>query len=159
MTMQVRKALVTDAGQLLELIRQHAAFERTTASVTEANLVAILDAHKPPTHLLVAEDEKSLIGYAALTFDYALWTACRFAHVDCLFVCEIARGQGIGKRLFERACRLAGESGAVRIEWQTPVWNLDAIRFYEREGGIGQPKIRFSKHVRSPKVPGEAVRY
>lgn len=149
--MQIRKALPGDAAQLLDLIRLHAVFERATACVTEADLVAILSAHKPPTHLIVAEDEKSLIGYAALTFDYALWTACRFAHLDCLFVRETARGQGIGKHLFDHVGLLAEEAGVEQMEWQTPVWNLNAIRFYEREGGIGQPKMRFSKHVRSPK--------
>ncbi|MGO4569268.1 GNAT family N-acetyltransferase [Rhizobium sp. 2YAF20] len=105
----------------------------------------------------MAEDEKSLIGYAGLTFDYALWTACRFAHVDCLFVCEIARGQGIGKHLFERACRLVGEAGAERIEWQTPVWNLDAIRFYERQGGIGQ--VLCLKGMVTPRLLGSRLAY
>lgn len=61
--MQIRGALPGDAAQLLDLIRQHAVFERATARVTEADLVAILNAHRPPTHLIVAEDEKSLIGY------------------------------------------------------------------------------------------------
>ena len=151
MTVQIRKALRQDAAQLLDLIRQHAAFEGATACVTEAGLVAIVDAHQPPSHLIVAEDEKTLIGYAALTFDYALWTACRFAHLDCLFVHETARGQGIGKHLFDHAGVLAEEAGVERMEWQTPLRNLDAIHFYEREGGIGQPKMRFCKHLRSPR--------
>ncbi|AFL52577.1 N-acetyltransferase [Sinorhizobium sp. BJ1] len=148
-----------DAAQLLDLIRQHALFERATARVTEAGLVSILSTDKPLTHLIVAEDGKSLIGYAAVTFDYALWTVCRFAHLDCLFVRETARGQGIGKRLFERACLLAEEDGAERIEWQTPSWNLDAIRFYQREGGTGQPKIRFSRHVNQPEGSGGSGRH
>ncbi|GAA2831622.1 GNAT family N-acetyltransferase [Aminobacter aminovorans] len=151
MTVQIRKALPKDAAQLLDLIRQHALFERATECVNEADLVAILDAREPPTHLIVAEDERTLIGYAALTFDYALWTAGRFAHLDCLFVYENARGQGIGKQLFDHVGLLTEEAGVERMEWQTPLRNLDAIRFFEREGGVGQPKMRFSKHVHSPK--------
>ncbi len=152
--MQIRTAFLKDAAQLLDLIQRHAAFEKAAARVTQADLAALLAHQKPPTHLIVAEDETALIGYAAVTFDYALWSASSFAHLDCLFVAESARGQGIGKQLFERAKLFAAEVWAERMEWQTPAWNLDAIRFYEREGGIGQPKMRFTKRLRSHK--GEA---
>lgn len=138
---------MTDVAPLLDLIRQHAAFERATAHVSEDDIALILDARPPPTHLIVTEERGELTGYAALTFDFAIWSACRFAHLDCLFVSAAARGRGVGKLLFEHACRVADEAGAQRIEWQTPAWNVHAIRFYEREGGIGQNKMRFSKNL------------
>lgn len=141
----VRSARSADAASLLDLIRKHAAFEQTTAHLDENDLKSVLDARQPPTHLIVTEEGGKLVGYAALTFDFALWTATRFAHLDCLFVCAGARGRGVGKLLFDRACLLADEAGAQRIEWQTPAWNTDAIRFYEREGGVGQLKMRFSR--------------
>jgi GNAT superfamily N-acetyltransferase len=144
-TVQVRPARPADVSQLLNLIQQHATFERTIASVSEANLVAILGAPRPPTTLVVADDGIGLVGYAALTFDYALWSAGHFAHLDCLFVSETARGQGIGAQLFDHACSLAAVAGARRVEWQTPAWNTDAVRFYERGGGVGQAKVRFHK--------------
>lgn len=147
MTNLVRKALLADVAPLLDLIRQHVAFEQAIAHVSENDLAHILAAPKAPIHLTVAEERGELTGYAALTFDYALWSACRFAHLDCLFVCANARGRGIGKLLFDHACRMADEAGAQRIEWQTPAWNSDAIRFYEREGGIGKIKMRFSKDL------------
>ena len=147
MTKLVRKALPSDGGPLLDLIRQHAAFEQATAHVSEGDLALVLDAREPPTHLIVAEEHGELMGYAALTFDYALWSASRFAHLDCLFVCANARGRGIGKLLFDHACHMADEAGAQSIEWQTPAWNADAIRFYEREGGTGKIKMRFSKNL------------
>jgi GNAT superfamily N-acetyltransferase len=143
----VRKALSSDVAPLLNLIQQHAAFEQAIAHVTEGDVALVLDMREPPTRLIVAEERGKLTGYAALTFDYALWSASRFAHLDCLFVCANARGQGIGKLLFDHACHMAGEAGAQSIEWQTPAWNADAIRFYKREGGIGQIKMRFSKNL------------
>lgn len=156
MTSWVRNALPEDAVPLLDLIHQHATFERAAAQVGESDLARILEAEKPPTHLLVSENHEGLLGYAAITFDYALWSAGRFAHLDCLFVRASARGEGTGRRLFERACLLASEAGAQRIEWQTPVWNADAIRFYERQGGIGQPKMRFNAKLRAlnPEMQG-----
>lgn len=141
----VRSARSADAASLLDLIRRHASFEQTTAHVDESDLKLVLDSRQPPVHLIVAEEGGKLVGYGALTFDFALWTASRFAHLDCLFVCAGARGRGIGKLLFDHACQMADEAGVQRIEWQTPAWNADAIRFYEREGGVGQLKMRFSK--------------
>jgi GNAT superfamily N-acetyltransferase len=143
----VRKALPADVAPLLDLIQQHAAFEQAIAHVNEGDIALVLDAPEPPTHLIVAEERGELAGYAALTFDYALWSASRFAYLDCLFVCASARGRGVGKLLFDHACRMVDEAGARRIEWQTPAWNADAIRFYQREGGIGKIKMRFSKNL------------
>lgn len=147
MTILVRDARLADAAPLLDLIRQHAAFEQASAYVSESDLADLLADEKAPTHLIVAQEDGELIGYAALTFDYALWSASRFAHLDCLFVCAGTRGRGIGKRLFEHACLMADRADVQRIEWQTPVWNTEAIRFYEREGGTGLPKMRFSKSL------------
>lgn len=145
MTVEVRPARSSDTGQLLDLIRQHANFERTVAQISKAELAAILEAKMPPTKLVVADDDGDLIGYAALTFDYALWSATCFGHLDCLFVRDAERGKGTGKRLFEHVGRLAAAAGVPRLEWQTPVWNTDGIRFYEREGAVGQAKMRFSQ--------------
>ncbi|WP_372394458.1 GNAT family N-acetyltransferase [Azospirillum sp. HJ39] len=147
MTNLVRTALPADVAPLLDLIQQHAAFEQATARVREDDMALVLDAREPPTHLIVAEERGELTGYAALTFDYALWSASRFAYLDCLFVRADARGRGVGKLLFDHACRIADGAGAQRIEWQTPAWNADAIRFYEREGGTGTIKMRFNKNL------------
>jgi GNAT superfamily N-acetyltransferase len=144
-TIEIRAARRSDVFQLVDLIWQHAAFEELVASVTAADLAAILEKEAPPTNLVVADDDGDLVGYAALTFDYALLSATRFGHLDCLFVADARRGQGIGKRLFHHVERLAVAAGVPRLEWQTPTWNADAIRFYEREGATGLAKVRFSQ--------------
>jgi GNAT superfamily N-acetyltransferase len=149
MTIQVRQAHRRDAAQLVALVREHAAYERGQAQVREADILAILDAPIAPTNLVVADDGDLLVGYAAFTFDFAFWLACRFVHLDCLFVKEDARGKTIGKRLFQHVCQSAAAAGVSRVEWQTPDWNIEAIRFYGREGGLCLSKMRFTKLVRS----------
>lgn len=144
MTLAVRRAEADDADALLGLIQQHAAFERGTAFITMAELTRLLRADRPAVWLFVAQSRKALTGYAALTFDHALWHGKRFAHLDCLFVQEAARGSGVGKRLLAHCVLASRDAGLDRLEWQTPDWNHNAIRFYEREGGIGQHKVRFS---------------
>jgi len=154
MTIEVRPARSSDVAQLLDLIRRHAAYERLLASISPVELATILEAQVPPTTLVVADDDGDLIGYAALTFDYALFSATYFGHLDCLFVREDARGHGIGKRLLDHVGRLAAATGVPRLEWQTPDWNADGIRFYEREGAVGLAKMRFSQIL----AKGDAAR-
>ena len=33
--------------------------------------------------------------------------------------------------------------GCATVEWQTPIWNAEATRFYERLGAISRFKARF----------------
>lgn len=134
MTFIVRAAAFDDVVQLHGLVRKHAAFERNAASLTVSDLEAIVAGNAPPIRLLVAEREGVLLGYAAVTFDWSLWRARRYGHLDCLFVAEDARGKGVGAKLLDQVARLATSKGADRLEWQTPAWNEDALRFYLRHG-------------------------
>ncbi len=148
MSLTVRTASSADAAQLYELIQEHAAFERTTASLTVAELGSILASGQPPTRLLVAESQDVIVGYSALTFDWSLWRARSYGHLDCLFVAEDVRGHGVGAMLLDAAVRLASEAGADRMEWQTPAWNEGAVRFYLRQGAESADKKRFALMVR-----------
>ena len=84
-----------------------------------------------------------IVGYAAVTFEWSLWRARTYGHLDCLFVAERARGRGLGSKLLEAAIGLVSTEGADRVEWQTPAWNEDAIRFYLRHGAESADKKRF----------------
>lgn len=140
----VRKSEPRDAQALIELIHDHASFERANATISLARLKEFLAESGAPVIFFVAECDNKLEGYASLTFDYATWRGTRFGHLDCLFVRETQRSRGIGKNLFRLAVEAARDSGADRLEWQTPDWNSDAIRFYNREGGIAETKQRFA---------------
>jgi GNAT superfamily N-acetyltransferase len=146
MTVALRAALPHDAADLFRLIQDHAAFEQSAASLTLRDLENIL-AEAAPARLIVADDAGVLLGYAAITFDWSLWRAHRFGHLDCLFVAQAARGRGIGKRLLDEAVRHARSEGVDRLEWQTPTWNEDAIRFYVREGAHCASKMRFALNI------------
>lgn len=148
MSGRVREAAAPDAVAVLGLVRAHAAFERGVASLSLDDLDEILSADSPPTHLLVAEGGDALVGYAAVTFDFSLWRGRPYSHLDCLFVAATARGRGIGKQLFDAAVKLAQAEGVDRLEWQTPIWNSDAIRFYHRTGALGVTKERFAIPLR-----------
>lgn len=148
MTAAVRRATIADCDELTELIRAHAEYEKSVATVTVARLGWLLSHNRPPATLLVAEGCEGLIGYAALTFDFSVWRGCRWAHMDCLFVRADKRSSGVGKRLLEAVVEKAREAGADQLEWQTPDWNENAARFYKREGAIESAKRRFCRPLR-----------
>jgi len=144
MEVRIRRARPGDGESLLALIRAHAAFERADATVDAATLVDLLAHPAPPCLLFVATRGEALLGYAALTLDYALWRGCWWGHLDCLFVREAQRGQAIGKRLLTAAAEEARARGADRMEWQTPAWNGRATAFYRRAGATMTAKARFA---------------
>jgi len=146
----IRRAELADARQLHVLIKQHAGFERGQATLCVDGLAKLLAESSRPAEILVASKQGCLLGYAALTFDFSLWRGQKWAHLDCLFVREDARGRAVGAALLAHAKDIAGISGADRLEGQTPEWNSRGIAFYRREGAsiIGKACFHFS--LKSP---------
>jgi GNAT superfamily N-acetyltransferase len=140
----IRRASGRDARVIARLAAEHADYERTRADPEAAALAAALDSPAPRFRVWIAEDGNDPLGYAAVTEDFSTWRAQPFLHLDCLFVREMHRNRGVGAALFRQAERHAREQGVRRLEWQTPLWNGDAIRFYERMGGRCHIKARFS---------------
>lgn len=144
MEVSVRRARLEDGAALLPLIRAHAAFEQAEATIDAATLASLLADPAPPCMLLVAAKSELLVGYAALTFDLALWRGRWWGHLDCLYVDEAHRGQAIGVRLLRAAIEEAEAKGADCMEWQTPEWNRRAAAFYGRMGAAVTAKKRFA---------------
>lgn len=144
MAIVIRRASGRDAPVIAELTAEHAAYERSQARPDTRDLAAALDG--PPARLLVwiAGQGDHPVGYAAVTEDFSSWRARPFLHLDFLFVRAEHRGCGVGAELFQQAVRYAKERGITPLEWQTPTWNQDAIRFYERMGGKHAVKARFT---------------
>lgn len=140
----IRHAVPLDCSALIDLIAEHARFERGEATLTSDELLSILGSDTPPVTILVAVNGNEVLGYAAITVDFALWRARRWAHLDCLFVRDNLRGLGIGAMLFGAAAEHALACGADRMEWQTPAWNERAIAFYRRVGALDAAKARFT---------------
>ncbi|OXE36757.1 MAG: GNAT family N-acetyltransferase [Phenylobacterium zucineum] len=144
MPVTVRQARPSDCDGLLAMIRDHAKFERSEATISKEDLSRILGARPPRVNIFVAAQQHCLLGYACVTTDYSLWRGQTWAHLDCLYVETQTRSQGVGASLFHHAKATAHRLGADRLEWQTPEWNERAIAFYIREGASGQVKMRFA---------------
>ena len=63
--------------------------------------------------------------------------------MDCLFIYEQYRGMGIGARIMQRIQEEGIKMGLEFLQWQTPDFNKDAIKFYNKMGAETLEKERF----------------
>lgn len=127
----------------MRLIQDHALFEGGVTTIDAQALDRLLQDADAPVRIFVAELDQ-IAGFAALTFDYALWSGTRYGHLDCLFISEAHRGKGLGEALLQKVAETARAHGSVRLEWQTPDWNTEAVAFYRRYGATCSQKKRFT---------------
>ncbi|MFP4090114.1 MAG: GNAT family N-acetyltransferase [Cyclobacteriaceae bacterium] len=73
--------------------------------------------------------------------------AAPFLYLDCLYLEEDYRGWGIGEAMIKKLQVIAKEKACVNMQWQTPVFNQGAIRFYKKIGDEVKDKARFSRNI------------
>lgn len=146
MKLRIRPVELSDLDSLVELCREHARYERTTYDPRgkQEQLAEALFAFAPPLSAWVAKTETGIIGYATMTIEFSTWSCNSYAHMDCLYVRDGARGLGVGAKLLEQVLAHARGAGLLQAQWQTPSWNTDAARFYSRAGATPAAKLRFS---------------
>ena len=137
------------------MMRDHARYERAgdLRSDLRDALLRSLFVPEPRLRVLLAIRHGEQLGYATWSLEASTWQGAEYAHLDCLYVREEARGQRIGRLLLHAVEEGARSAGATELQWQTPAWNHDAIRFYRRTGARGVSKIRYTLPL-----PGGAAR-
>lgn len=147
----IRPVRRSDLDVLIDLIADHAAFE--CAEVNRNHLREALPQHifgeAPRAIILIAVLGRDIVGYLSASTEFSTWKAAEYLHMDCLYLTPECRGKGAGRMLMDAAARYSRERGLGWIEWQTPDWNADAIRFYERSGAVTKSKVRFFLAVES----------
>ena len=134
--LSIREAKTADLEALIQLIKAHAIYEGTSASFSQHDkdkLAALLFTQKH-LHCLIAEQEGQLMGYTTFTVQYASFTANKYLYMDCLYIKAEARGKGTGKVLINRIAAYMKKEGITEAQWQTPIANATAIRFYQQLG-------------------------
>jgi GNAT superfamily N-acetyltransferase len=141
----LRYAELEDLVHLIGLCADHAAYEQSPydSSGKAERLGRFLFSDAPELFCLVVECEGAIVGYATFMKEFSTWDADYYVHMDCLFLREPYRHQGIGKRLIQRIVQFARHKGISRIQWQTPASNGAAIRFYDSLGATSLAKQRF----------------
>lgn len=149
--MRIRPLATDDVDRLVVLCAEHAAYEGVAVDpetwdaegkATRLRDMALGQSSRLKIWLL--DDENTSVGFASFALEASTWEADEYLHLDCLYLCPEARGHGWGRRLLQHGVDEARRLGLREIQWQTPIWNEDAIRFYRRLGATEKEKLRFS---------------
>lgn len=140
MSLAVRPARPEDVGDILYLIRHLATYERNPGAVraTEASFHQTLFAPGAQVFAHVAEGERGIVGIAVWFLNFSTWTGRSGLYLEDIVVDEAARGEGVGRALFEELAREARARGCARIDWAVLDWNTPAMEFYRALGGHPQ---------------------
>jgi GNAT superfamily N-acetyltransferase len=151
---RIRPIGPSEISRLVDLIADHASYEEAAFSPSGVGdrLADAIFGPSPRLRCLVAVGPDDVVGYCSFTMDFSTWQAAEYIHMDTLFVDAAWRGQGVGERLLRAAAKIGQHAGATQMQWQTPDWNSDAIRFYARLGATHLAKTRFTLplYIRAP---------
>lgn len=141
----IRFAEIKDLPEIIKLCAAHAAYEQCDYSEKgkKEQLEKDLFSESPKLFCLVVEQKNELIGYATYMEQYSTWDTTEYIYMDCLFMSEKARSQGIGEQLVRRIQEEGKRLNCNLIQWQTPDFNTRAIQFYYRIGATSKNKERF----------------
>ena len=93
------------------------------------------------------EENEEIVGYSTFIKQFSTWDASYYVYLDCLYLKEKLRGKGVGFKLMNLIREYAIEQNCSVIQWQTPVFNKSAIRFYNKIGAKSKVKERFAWKV------------
>jgi GNAT superfamily N-acetyltransferase len=129
----IRHAVREDCPRILELVKELAEYERAPdeVTVTLEHFEESGFGPKPVWWAFVAEREKKVEGFALYYVRFSTWKGQRM-YLEDFLVTEKLRGQGMGKKLFERLVEEAKEKGFNGIVWQVLEWNEPAVNFYKK---------------------------
>ena len=141
----IRKVRGHEIEAVGKLCEQHASFEKADFS-SEGHVQRLREAvFAEPVRVwcFVLEVGKAIVGYATCTKDFSTWRAADYVHMDCIYIAPEHRNLGLGAEMMRTIAEHAESVGCTVVEWQTPAWNEDAGRFYQRLGAHGEHKVRF----------------
>ena len=135
MDFKIRKAVLKDMPQVLDLITELAVFEKEpdAVEITIADLQNDGFGEDPAFECFVAELEGKVEGIALVYSRYSTWKG-RILHLEDLIVSQKMRGSGLGTALLDEVVRYGHQLGVKRICWDVLDWNASAIEFYEKKG-------------------------
>jgi GNAT superfamily N-acetyltransferase len=137
MEIRIRKAIKEDCIRMMELVNELAVYEKAPEQVTVDfnHFVQSGFGPSPVWWALVAEADEKVEGFALWYIRYSTWKGQRM-YLEDLLVTEKMRGNGIGKRLFDKLIEEAKEKKYSGIMWQVLDWNEPAINFYKKLPGV-----------------------
>ena len=134
----IRPARIDDSETIVNLIRELAVYEHLEheAKATPESIALHLFGPKPYAEALIAEVEKTPVGFALFFHNYSTFRGQPGLYLEDLFVQPAARGLGVGKGLLTTLAKIAVDRGCGRFEWSVLDWNTPSIAFYQGLGAV-----------------------
>ena len=156
--MKIRRANKNDAQRINELLYQVAKihadgrpdiFKSATKKYSDKELLGIINDDSSPIFVAV-DDNDIVLGYAFCIYQIAkdslLLQDKKTLYIDDICVDEKARGEHIGKSLYEYVVNFASENGFDNITLNVWAFNESAFKFYEK-CGMTPLKITMEKNL------------
>ena len=134
MNYTIREAKRQDMPQVLDLIKELAAYENASQEV-EIGLKDLEEEGFDNGNFkcFVADVEGKIEGMALVYFRFSTWKG-RTVHLEDLIVRASMRGTGLGGALYQKVVEYGYDNGVKRVEWVVSEGNKNAIEFYENTG-------------------------
>jgi GNAT superfamily N-acetyltransferase len=94
-----------------------------------------------PMKLLLAEQDRRVVGLAAWTVVYELYTGGAGLYVSDLVVDQAVRGQGVGLALMDGVKAWARAAGIRKLGWDVWCANFSAMGFYDGLGAAPDREV------------------
>lgn len=133
MEIKIRRAEKKDCQRLLELVKELALYEKAPqeVTVTPEHFTESGFGANPVWWAFVAESDGLVRGFALYYIRFSTWKGQRL-YLEDFYVQEAARGQGLGKLLFDRLLVEMKDRRLNGMMWQVLEWNEPAINFYKK---------------------------
>jgi GNAT superfamily N-acetyltransferase len=138
MSLTLRAARPADAGLLLELVRELAAYERLLHEVdaTKEAFRTALFSGQPRVFAEIAEWAEEPAGFALWFYNFSTFRGRHGIYLEDLFVRPVFRARGIGRALLQRLAQRCIDEDLPRLEWWVLDWNEPALAFYRSIGAV-----------------------
>jgi len=132
---EIRRATKEDIGLVRELVMELAVFEKAPEEVTSRLEDYVEEGFSAnplfTSNLIYYNDE--LAGFSLWYYRFSTWKGRRF-YLEDLYIKEIYRGKGLGRKLINEAIIEAKRTNCTGMMWQVLDWNTPAIDFYNTLG-------------------------
>jgi GNAT superfamily N-acetyltransferase len=143
-TVSVRKAVRTDAGELAKLSQELLAFYGLPVRYQRSYMTHVIaerafpanPEHAPATEILMAFTGDTAIGFLAYSESFAIANCLSTIFIQDLFVIRKARRLGVGRKLMVELARICAAREVGQLDWTTDPWNSKAKTFYEELGPL-----------------------
>jgi len=132
----IREATIEDTVLIGNFIRALAAYEKLEheAVATDDDIRDKLFGEKPQAEVIIAEDAGTAVGFALYFHNFSTFLGKQGLYLEDLYVNEVARGKGAGKKMLAHLADVAVSRGCGRMEWWVLDWNTPSIDFYRSLG-------------------------